>query len=79
MSTSTIARTNVSLQQSASIDTKQVYEYALVLNHPDNNDTQLLTAAFDSLPTLQDWQSWLSGWISQGYALQAQPLLVRVI
>ena len=59
--------------------TSQVYEYSLTVVDPTNNDSQKLVAAFSSIPTLQDWQQWLSGWNDTGYQLQLQPQLIRTI
>ncbi|MEM8832155.1 MAG: hypothetical protein AAGE96_22800 [Cyanobacteria bacterium P01_G01_bin.19] len=56
-----------------------VYEYALTVANVEDNDTQQLTAAFTSIPTLQDWLQWLDGWFSCGYSLQSTPQLVRAI
>ena len=57
----------------------KVYEYALTVVNSADNDTQVLTAAFTSFPSLEDWQHWLSGWNSCGYSLNTEPVLIRTI
>ena len=56
-----------------------VYEYGFTVTNTEDNDTQELTAAFISLPKLEDWQQWLSGWNSCGYQLSATPTLINTI
>jgi hypothetical protein len=75
MFSTTIAQSTQSVQSKISL----VYEYSLVVLNPEDNDTQLLNAAFSSLPSLEDWQNWLSGWNSCGYSLLAKPQLIRTI
>ena len=60
MSTTILAQTTASIQAQSN----QVYEYALTVVNPIDKDTQTLIAAFSSLPSLKDWQHWLSGWNS---------------
>ena len=76
MSLSTIANPASTTQKSR---TFTVYEYSLTVHNPEDNDTQELTAAFTSIPLLQDWQQWLNGWNSCDYFLNSQPILIRTI
>ena len=83
MSTTILAQTTASIQNPFS----QVYEYALIVVNPIDNDTQALiceavsfrTAAFTFIPAPEDWQYWLSGWNSCGYSLIADPQLIRTV
>ncbi|MEN9871856.1 MAG: hypothetical protein RLZZ171_2848 [Cyanobacteriota bacterium] len=62
------------------VQSQTVYEYSFSLINTTDNDTQdNLTAAFTFIPTLIDWQEWLSGWISCGYSLSSSPQLIRTI
>lgn len=65
--------TSTTLTQS----TTTVYEYSLTVVNSQDNDTQHLTAAFTNLPSPQDWQQWLSGWLDCGYSLATEPVLIR--
>lgn len=56
-----------------------VFEFTFYVHNSADNDTQSLIAAFPSFPTPEDWQSWLSGWSSCGYALASKPQLIRTI
>ena len=75
MSQTILAQSPASIQST----TKKVYEYALTVIDPQDNDTHKLTAAFTFIPSPHDWQQWLSGWCSCGYQLQSQPQLIRTI
>lgn len=67
-------------QSTSKVPTSIVYEYSFSLINTTDNDTQdNLTAAFTFIPTLIDWQEWLSGWISCGYSLSSSPQLIRTI
>lgn len=71
--------TNIA-QTTGKIQSQTVYEYSFSLINTEDNDTQSnLTAAFTKIPTLQDWQQWLSGWIDCGYSFSSTPLLINVI
>ena len=54
-----------------------ILEYRLTVAN-NQNDTQILTAAFDHSPSFQDWLDWLSGWFSCGYSLASVPSLIRI-
>jgi hypothetical protein len=73
MTLSTIA------QSSNQVQSTVIYEYSFTVINSIDNDTQKLTAAFASLPTVKDWSQWLTGWISCGYSLTSQPQLIRTI
>ena len=77
MSTNTIAQTQTTVQ--ANTNRVKVYEYALTVVNPIDNDVQKLTAAFSFLPTLEDWQNWLFGWNSCDYSLQSPPQLIHTL
>lgn len=77
MSTNTIAQTQTTVQ--ANTNRVKVYEYALTVVNPIDNDTQKLTAAFSFLPAFEDWQNWLFGWNSCGYSLQSPPQLIHTL
>jgi hypothetical protein len=79
MSSSNILTKNSTSNFFASNSTT-VYEYSLTLINTIDHDIQdNLTAAFTHIPTLNDWQQWLSGWTDCGYKLQSQPQLLRTI
>lgn len=73
MTSSTISRSDSQVRSST------VYEYSLIVVNPQDNDSQKLTAAFSYLPTSQDWQQWLTGWLDCGYSLYSEPFLIRTI
>ena len=67
-------------QSPATIPAKPVVrEYSLTIVNRDNDDRQFLTAAFEHLPTSQDWNTWLEGWQTIGYKLQSQPQLIQTL
>jgi hypothetical protein len=74
MSTITLTQTPFQLQPSTI-----VYEYSFEVFNQQHNDTQKLTAAFVSTPSIQDWQQWLVGWIRSGYRLSSSPQLINII
>lgn len=74
MSLSTITKTAPQNQQS-----RIVYEYSFTVHNSKDKDTRELIAAFTSIPSLQDWQQWLSGWNSCDYFLSSSPNLIRTI
>jgi hypothetical protein len=61
------------------VQSQTVYEYALTVVNSDDRDTQILTAAFTFIPSVADFQQWLSGWISCGYFLSSTPQLINVV
>jgi hypothetical protein len=61
------------------VQSQTVYEYALTVVNSDDRDTQILTAAFTFIPSVTDFQQWLSGWISCGYFLSSTPQLINVV
>jgi hypothetical protein len=71
MSLSNIA--NLTLES----QTITVYEYAFTVTNTEDSDTQELTTAFTSIPTLLDWQQKLAGWKSCGYELSCTPILIN--
>jgi hypothetical protein len=74
MSLSTLTQTPFQLQPSTI-----VYEYSFTVFNQQYNDTQKLTAAFVSMPTIQDWQQWLTGWFNCGYLLSSSPQLINIL
>ena len=75
MFSTNIAQTTASFQ----VQSDRVYEYALTVSNSIDNDIQELVAAFTFIPSLEDWQQWLSGWFDCGYSLNKQPVLIRTI
>lgn len=74
MTSLTIAQSNFQIQSSIT-----VYEYQVTLINPQDDNIQQGTAAFTSVPALQDWKQWLLGWVDTGYQLQSEPVFVRTI
>jgi hypothetical protein len=74
MSTISLAQSPSQLQPNSI-----VYEYSLTVFNRQHNDTQELTAAFISQPTIQNWQQWLTGWLNCGYRLSSSPRLINII
>jgi hypothetical protein len=70
--------TNIT-QSTPEVQTRTVYEYALIVHNAKDNDTQNLTAAFTFIPTSHDWLQWLSGWTDCGYLLSSPATLINVI
>ena len=75
MSQTILAQSSLSVQSNP----VKVHEYALTVINREDDDIQTLIAAFQSLPSTEDWKNWLSGWASCGYALATTPVLIRTI
>jgi len=56
-------------------DTVKSYKYFLQLANR-RGDIQTLIAEFNSCPSFQDWQDWLSDWTKYDYYLSSRPVLL---
>jgi hypothetical protein len=72
--------TTILAQSTPKVSTATVYEYSFALINAEDGDLQdNLTAAFTSIPSADDWTTWLRGWTSCGYSLVANPELINTI
>ena len=73
------SQSNSQLDSVKQTNLKRVFEYALIVINFQTQEAQELTAAFRGIPTVLDWEAWLSGWNSCDYYLMLAPQLIDVI